>query len=319
MPHIPRNIQGPYVAADFWTQWGSVNPRMALFVLITPTAAFGGSSAAVGLTSNTRDMTLPGHPGVTFRSTPGITPTAVEQALDVASNLEMTGIYQTGIFQHIDVMAGKWAFASIEVFTACWNNTDLGELVDFKGNMGEFKDYQTYFTAEGRGLISRLSNDVNAVTSRFCRVKEFRDAQCGHVAATVTINSNVYDIVNAGLPAASIVDVDGEFVEFDSADLPFSPANAETDRVFLNGKITCTTGPNAGVSREIASVLAIFPGLRVYLKRSFPYSVAIGNEFTLTAGCNRTIENCMKFSNIVNRRAEDWIPGVEVSNRVNAR
>ena len=180
MAHAPRNIQAPNVAADFWAQWNSTNPRMALFVKITPKADWTGASA-LGFTSNSRNMTLPGHPGITFYSSPGITPTIVEQSLGETSTLELSGVYQTSIFERSDVLAGKYSFATVEVFSASWQDTDLGELLHFKGTVGEFKDYGTYFTAEGRGLIGQLSVDVSEVTQRTCRVKVFGNARCKKV------------------------------------------------------------------------------------------------------------------------------------------
>jgi len=197
MPHTPRNVQGPYTAADFWAKYNSVTPRMNIFIKITP--RFGDP---VGLAGTTRDMTLPGHPGITFKAKPGISPSVLETALDEPTNLDMTGIYESGIFEHTDVLAGKWNFAQVEVFTACWANVNLGELVEMKGNLGELKDYQTYFIAEGRGLLSRLSNEVDPCTNRFCRVKRFRDGECGHTASTVTIDGDVYDIEYVDVPVA---------------------------------------------------------------------------------------------------------------------
>lgn len=321
--HTPRNVQGPYTATDFWNQWSSVNPRMTLFVKVTPKSFWTGVST-IGFTSNTRDMTLPGHAGITFKSAPGITPTLAEQALDEPTNLEMTGVYKTGIIEQTDVIAGKWNFSTIEVFSACWDNVNLGELVHFKGNLGEVKDYQTYFTAEGRGLISRLSNDVNKVTSRLCRVKEFRDAECGHTATTVVIGGVTYNVTQTNV-TGSPVSVGSQYCAaiFDTSTfagtVPTAPNLATYAALFTNGKITATSGPNNGVSREIsgaAEATGGFPYIRMETKRAFPFPIDTSTTFNLVMGCDRTIEDCKKFSNIVNRRAEDWIPGIEVANRI---
>lgn len=307
--HVPRNMQGGHVAADFWTQYGSTNPRMCVCVKATSRVEFGAE--VVGLTSNTRDMALPGHAGVTFKTTPAITPTVIESGLDEAANLEMTGIYNSDSFDQTEVLAGKWNGAEVELFVVCWDNTDLGEFVQFKGNLGEFKDYQTFFTAEGRGFIAQLSNDVNIVTQRLCRVKEFRDAECGHTAATVTIDGNDIDIVQNS-------DV---LAQQNRAWLQISTATIDPDYItgfFNNGKIEATSGLNDGISREIASSgFTIGPGyFDLYLKRPFPLNFESGDTVQLTAGCNRTIEDCMKFGNIINRRAEDYVPGIEAANRV---
>jgi uncharacterized phage protein (TIGR02218 family) len=312
--HTPRNIQAPYTATDFWNNWNSVTPRMSLLIKITP-QTFWTSVSAVGLTSNTRNMTVPGHPGVTFYSTPGITPTQVEQVLDDPTNLEMTGIYQTGIFEQEDVAAGKWNFATIEVWSQSWQYPEYGELVHGKCKTGEIKDYQTFFTAEARGMMSQLSSDVNKVTSRFCRVKEFRDAECGHTSATVTIDAVVYNVTQTNIAVQSDVDALGDpNFEFSTAD--FAGNDPPLD-LFSNGKITATSGANNGVSREIAKQLADNDGvIQIILKRSFPFDIATSTTFNLVAGCTRTIEDCMKYDNIVNRRAEDFIPTVESVHRV---
>lgn len=311
MPHVPRNIQAPHTASTFWAQWNSTTPRMALFILITP-QTFWTSVSPVGITSNTRNMTLPGHPGITFYSTPGITPTQVEQVLDEPTNLEMTGIYQTGIFEQVDVVAGKWNFATIEVFSASWEHPEYGELVHGVCKSGELKDYQTYFTAEARGIMSLLSQNVNKVTSRFCRVKDFRDAECGHTSATVTIDAVVYNIEQSALPIVETTPLP-EGLFFSDGDVV---GNNPPIGFFANGKVTCVTGANAGVSREISQSAPSGGFVRVYVKRTFPFEIEMGDTFDLVAGCNRSIEDCMKFENIVNRRAEDWIPTVEAVHRI---
>jgi len=262
-------------------------------------------------------MTLPGHGGVTFLSAPGMTPTIVEQGLDEAANLEMTGVYSSDSFSQTEVLAGKWNYSEIEVFSVSWQNTSLGELVHFKGNLGEFKDYQTYFTCEGRGLIARLSQEVEKVTARLCRVKEFRDAECGHTASTVTISAVVYNISQTlnGIvygPTTAWMDV---YTLTISGNIP-------PDSFYANGKVTGTSGPNSGVSREVANSTYFDTGnpatsyIRLFLKRPFPFTAASLAGYTIIAGCNRTPEDCIKFTNIVRRRAEDFVPGIEAVSRV---
>lgn len=269
---------------------------------------------AIGFTTNTRDLTLPGHVGTTFVATPGITPSVAEWSLGEPTNMDFTGLYTTGSFDQSEVIAGYWNFASVEVFNVCWHNVNLGEFVIFKGNLGEIKDYQTYFTSEARGLLSRLSNEVDKVTSRFCRCKRFGDAECGKsLAGTVVLDAVTYNIQYTAVPLVGTVSQTE--LEFDTTVLPAT--GLDTSGWARNGEIECTTGDNDGISREIADVVAIFPGYRVTLKRPFPLPLTGGDEFKFTAGCNRTIEDCMKYGNIVNRRAEDWIPGIEASNRVN--
>lgn len=317
--HTPRNIQAPNVAADFWTQWASANPRMCLCVKVTPRVG-----TAVAFTSNTRSMTLPGHAGVTFKATPAITPTAVEMGLDDSTNLELTGVYNSDSFTQADVIAGKWNYAAVEIFSVCWNNVNLGEFLVFKGNTGEMKDYQTFFNAEARGPLSRLSNDVSIATSRFCRVKEFRDTQCGHTAATVTVGGVAYNVTQTSVTGTPVSVGDQRYSAFFNSSAfagidPLAAALPLWMALWANGKLTATSGSNSGVSREIAAVSEAtggFPYVVIATKRPFPFAIDASTTFNLVMGCNRTIEDCIKFGNIVNRRSEDWIPGLETANRI---
>lgn len=315
--HTIRNKQGAYTDNDFWTQWSSVNPRMALFIKVTPKSFWTGVSA-VGFTSNSRDITLSWH-SMTFKSAVGINPSSVAHSLSEATQMEVTGIYQDTIFKRDDVIAGKWDYADIEVFSACWDNPSLGELVHFKGNLGEFKDYSIYFTAEGRGLLSRLSQDTTIVSSRSCRVNEFRDATCGHTASTVTIDSVTYDIVYTNIaPNLAVsnnpmkIAVNKSYWTGQSPAKPLPP-----NGFFINGVIECTTGKNAGVRREIllnqASAGTV---INFKFKRPFPYNYLSTDRFTITAGCNRTVEDCRKYGNIINFRGEPYVPGIEAMNRI---
>lgn len=319
--HTIRNKQGGNTDTDFWNKWSSVNPRMAMFVKITPKSFFTGVDP-IGFTSNTRDMTLPGHGALVFKSAVGIAPTAIEQALDNPTTFEVKGLYQSGLFEQEDVIKGKWDFATVEIFAACWDNLNLGELLLFKGNMGEFKDYQIYFSAEGRGLISRLSSDSGEVTTRYCRVKEFRNAQCGHTASTVTIDSVVYDI-SSQIIAGSFDVKNRRQLEIPDFSNTVAVANIWPTGFFNNGKFVIDPNeinevPNEGLSREILKYtydslndLAIFS-----FKRPFPYEFGASITASVMAGCNRTVEDCRKYGNIINFRGEPYIPGIENMNRV---
>ena len=315
--HTIRNKQGGSTDTDFWNKWSSVNPRMAMFVKITPKPFFTGVDP-IGFTSNTRDMTLPGHGALVFKSAVGIAPSAIEQALENPTTFEVQGLYQSGLFEQDDVVRGKWDFATVEIFAACWDNTNLGELVLFKGNMGEFKDYQLYFTAEGRGLISRLSSDAGEVTTRYCRVKVFRDSQCGHTASTVTIDGDTYDIQYTSLLAVGTTVSTRQTIYVPETYWTgqLTPKLVPPNGYFNNGTITSTSGANEGLSREILKSSTNNIDVKFALKRPFPFAVAVSDEFTVTAGCNRTVEDCRKYGNIINFRGEPYIPGLENANRV---
>lgn len=322
MPHIPRNIQSPYTATDFWNKWGSVNPRMALF--FKTQIARGDEITVIGFTSNSRDMTLPGHSSVTFRSAVGLSPSSIQSQLNAITTLELQGFYESIVdgFLRQELVAGRWDGAEFEIFSAAWDTPEYGELVHFVGNFSDFKDYETFFVAEGRGLIGRLSQDVAVVTSRGCRVKQFRNSECGYTGTTVTVNGETYSLTLESETARLEGDRNLVTIVDASINITTDPSGNDiplTD-FFNSGVITINEGGNAGVSREILKYEydSVGDAIFVYVKRAFPIDDDSINSLSVTiaAGCNRTVENCRKYGNIINFRGEPYVPGIEAMNRI---
>lgn len=77
---------------------------------------------------------------------------------------------------------------------------------------------------------------------------------------------------------------------------------------FDNGVITFTSGLNAGLSMEVQSYV---PG-QWTLELPMPYLPAIGDAYSMHAGCDYSLETCRdRFNNILNMRAEPYVPGVD--------
>jgi hypothetical protein len=345
--HTPRNVQSPYTADDFWDRWNSVNPRMALFIKITPTRFLSGAEV-VGLTSNTRDIVLPGHPGLTFRSAAGMIPSEISQSFGEVPTMEFQGIYSDELFRPRQVMSGAFDDASVEIFTAPWDDPNLGELVLFTGNLAEIEHHGTFFKGEIRGLSARLSQETGPVTSRRCRVP-FRSTACGFTDTWITIGgatfadkpsplpANTYPLtisVSASIsggPRSTGFNFDGNnYLLFDGTDLYNSvlPAYGLPPTGFFNdGKITISWidtqapigSPTLVVEREIATYELDETGDRFVItyKRPLPASGILGiDAIVLTTGCTKRIEDCQKYNNVINFRGEPYVPGLETINRV---
>jgi hypothetical protein len=78
---------------------------------------------------------------------------------------------------------------------------------------------------------------------------------------------------------------------------------------FTYGLMTMTSGLNAGLSMEVA---AYVPGLMT-MRLSFPYPVAVGDTYSLRAGCGkRFAADCVeRFQNGDNFRGEPFLPGMD--------
>ncbi|MBK3333560.1 DUF2163 domain-containing protein [Burkholderia pseudomallei] len=78
---------------------------------------------------------------------------------------------------------------------------------------------------------------------------------------------------------------------------------------FAYGKVVWLTGQNAGFSMEVKM---FSPGV-VTLAMAMPYPIAIGDTYSISPGCDRTIGTCFaRYNNIVHFRGEPYLPGPDI-------
>jgi uncharacterized phage protein (TIGR02218 family) len=107
-----------------------------------------------------------------------------------------------------------------------------------------------------------------------------------------------------GPPLASTLDCPQRII-FSSDNNPVS--------FYSYGMVTFLTGLNTGISREIKSNPKPIGGQAdLRLQEAFPFTVAAGDTARLEAGCDRTLGVCnSRFSNVINYRGENLIPGID--------
>jgi hypothetical protein len=77
---------------------------------------------------------------------------------------------------------------------------------------------------------------------------------------------------------------------------------------FDYGVMTMTSGLNDGLSMEVKTYLVG----QMTLQLPFPYALAVGDTYSLTAGCDRSMVTCRdRFSNLLNFRGEPYVPGLD--------
>ncbi len=253
------------------------------------------STRALGFTTHTRDLTLPGHSGVVFRSARGMKPTVAEQQAGLAApNIEVDAIFTDDGVTEADVNAGYWDEAEYEAFVINYAAPNMGELVVQAGRVGELRALGQLFKAEGLGLAARTQQQVGELTLGTCRVRKFGDARCGLNAATYTSTSFISGTVSA--------EPNTEF---------YATALAQAENYFANGDLTFTSGRNAGFETEVR-LWNIGGNQKFTLHQPTPYPIEAGASFTVVAGCDRLPETCRdKFANKINFQGEDTIPGIE--------
>ncbi len=85
---------------------------------------------------------------------------------------------------------------------------------------------------------------------------------------------------------------------------------------FGNGKITMVTGLNADITRDVKSYVEG----QITLHEPFPFTVAIGDTYSLVPGCNKSLTQCRDtWNNIVNFRGMPYLPGLDRLQQVGRR
>lgn len=106
---------------------------------------------------------------------------------------------------------------------------------------------------------------------------------------------------------ASVVDTNRTFT------ITITESRANVDDWFKFGAVTWDTGSNAGLTMEVKSWLHSSNTVELFLE--MPYVIQVGDKLGIYAGCDHTllkVNGCKtKFNNVRNRRAEDYVPGLD--------
>ena len=79
---------------------------------------------------------------------------------------------------------------------------------------------------------------------------------------------------------------------------------------FTLGRLTWTSGPNAGRVAEVANHEVIAGARRLALLEAPVRPIAVGHGFVVRAGCDKRLETCCdRFANVANFRGFPHIPG----------
>lgn len=222
-----------------------------------------------------------------FSSGLGLQCTAVEftEGLE-PTNLDVTGIFDAAGISVVDYLAGKYNAAKVELGVADWQDPAEPVMWLLVGAMGQFKRDRLSFTAQLAGIAYRLNRGSAEATTPNCRA-QLGDARCGVNLAPFTYTATVTAVTSQRI---------------------FTISSVQTDEWLTFGKITFTSGINAGRAMEIKRQTA---GL-IELYLPMPGVVTVGDAVTVTAGCDLQITTCSaKFSNVARFRGEPYVPGAD--------
>jgi uncharacterized phage protein (TIGR02218 family) len=246
-------------------------------------------AVVLGFTDHDRDLVIG---GVTYEAATGFTASELKDTAGLnVDNLDVDGALSSETLAESDLAAGIYDDAAVEIWRVNWADTAQRVLMR-KGSIGEVKRGQHAFTAEIRGLAHYL-NQEHGRTYQFTCDAEFGDARCG---------KNLADAAYHG--SGAVTAVSGKL------GIKVSDLGAFTDGWFTGGLLTWTSGANAGRTVEIRWHSLAASGVGLQLWHSMAGAVAVGDGFTITAGCNKLFSTCRDtFANSVNFRGCPHMPG----------
>jgi uncharacterized phage protein (TIGR02218 family) len=241
-----------------------------------------------GFTDHDRDIVFD---GVVYAARSGLEAAEATAELGFAiGGGEVSGALVSAGLTEDDIASGFYDDASVETWLVNWSDVSQRLLLDI-GSLGEIRRADGTFVAEVRGLMHRLDEERGRLFGATCSA-DLGDARCG------------IDLASASYGAS------GAVTRTDGALVIAASGIAGGDGRYTAGRLIWTSGANSGVAVEVKVHRAIAGTDEFELWQRAPQSIAPGDTFRVTAGCDKTHGTCRrKFDNIVNFRGFPHMPG----------
>lgn len=265
---------------DLKAHFGSENTTLASCWKITRI-----DSTVMGFTDHVENIV---YDSVTYVATSGFQPTDILQRDDMSvDNMEVAGILDSSYITESDIQAGRYDFASVEIFLLNYSNLTHGRMLIKKGWIGEVTVKRGQFHAEIRGLAQKLNQNIGKIFSPSC------NAILGDTRCAVTVSGYTSNAITV-----TTVTDNRTFV---------TNATITDSTLYKSGELTWTTGNNANLKMEVKE---FNQDSEITLVLPMPYTIQTGDTFTVVQGCDKSLSTCKnKFNNILNFRGFPDLPG----------
>jgi uncharacterized phage protein (TIGR02218 family) len=243
----------------------------------------------MGFTDHDNDLTVA---GTLCHADTGLTASEATARLGLqVDGSEIAGALADDSLAESDLAAGRYDAAAIEMHLVDWSEPSLSVLLT-KGALGEVRREGQAFAAEFRSLAHRLDEESGRLYTATC------SAGLGDARCTIDLSAPAFHGSGtiAALAGASA---------FHAAGL-----DAFADGWFTEGKLSFTSGANAGFAVEVKTHRVSLDGVLIELWQRAAEPIAPGDAFTVTAGCDKRFATCRdRFANAINFRGFPAIPG----------
>ncbi|HUD53509.1 DUF2163 domain-containing protein [Parvibaculum sp.] len=243
----------------------------------------------MGFTDHDGDLVFD---GVTFEAAAGFTASAIESSAGLAvDNLDLAGGFNSERLDESELAAGLYDDAGVEIWRVNWRAPEQ-RLLMRKGNLGEVSRGATGFTAELRGLAHRLNQPTGRLFQYGC------DADLGDARCCV-------DLGAAAMRGEGVVVAVEE-----NRIVTATGLGGFAEGWFERGRLVFADGANEGAGGEVKLHAATPSGAVVELWQAAAREIAVGDSFSVTAGCDKQFTTCRaKFGNGANFRGFPHMPG----------
>ena len=245
----------------------------------------------LGFTQHDNDLTFA---GIVHEARTGLDVGKAEHSLlPHASVTRLIGALCSHKITENDIAAGFYDQARIETWLANWQNTSEAVLVD-SGVIGEIRRSDQGFIVEIRSLADQWQQPRGRLYQALCAA-DLGDEQC-----KVSLQSDAYRY------AATVTSCDGLN--------GFAAGVGGYAAGLINaGLVRFVSGANQGVAVDVRSHTVRAGMAEFSLWRPLPAPLSIGDQFVVTAGCDKQISTChARFANQANYRGFPRMPGNDV-------
>lgn len=186
-----------------------------------------------------------------------------------------------------DLIAGLFDNAEVETMICSWDNPGYGTYTVDRGNIGVIQWTADGFRADVQSHMRQLTRNIGFTYTANCRHQLFNQFNSRSLGAC-TLNKSSYTFAGA---VSSI----------GTQKLIFSVSGVgQADGFCSGGTLTWSTGDNAGVVSPVKKHTA-GGTITIELMVPTPYDIQVGDNFDITAGCDKTFATCKaKFNNAAN-------------------
>jgi uncharacterized phage protein (TIGR02218 family) len=280
-------------SADLLTTIQSQVPTLAVLVKLTRI-----DGTIMGFTSTNRNLTIE---GILYERSSAISPSNLRSTVGAGvDNMDLMGLLNSNRITDVDVLAGLYDGATVELFLCNYKDISQGTIALPQGTLGEVTIEDCAYVVEFRSLTQRLQQDILDVTQPGCRAPSFGDPNTCASGGLI------------GGHALSFYERTAQVLTVAISQSRFHIASSEVTGFYDYGRCKCTSGLNINIEREIKESLINAGVADIILRQSFPFLLQVGDEFTLTRGCDFRFSTCVNvFDNAVNFRGEPHVPGVD--------